>query len=107
MSWPASVDRDGANEVLSAYLGCVEPERLRQWLVLSVLSGPRRAAVRQRGWEDLLTPDVIASSVAYGDGLDDLDPALVEQLTATAAACVPDRQWWIDDLALDLEGSTT
>ena len=30
--------------------------------------------------------------------------ALVEQLTATAAACVPDRQWWIDDVAIDLEG---
>ena len=104
LSWPASVDRDGANEVLSAYLGCVEPERLRQWLVLSVLQVLDEQECVSAAWEDLVTPDAVASSVAYGDGLDDLDPALVEQLTATAAACVPDRQWWIDDVAIDLEG---
>ena len=104
LSWPASVDRDGANEVLSAYLGCVEPERLRQWLVLSVLQVLDEQECVSAAWEDLVTPDAVASSVAYGDGLDDLDPALVDQLTATAAACVPDRQWWIDDVAIDLEG---
>ena len=56
------------------------------------------------GWEDHLTAEVVAASIAYGHGLDDLAPDLVSVLTDSARECLTDRQWWIDDVALNLKG---
>ena len=57
-------------------------------------------------WRGKLTPDAVAESFSFGFGLDDLPPDLAAELTAGAAACWSDRQWWIEEVAIEL-GRTT
>jgi hypothetical protein len=99
-----SLDDVDAEVIALAYLGCVEVDLLP----LSIAAVTTRLPVENlpcvaEAWADVVTAQVVASSIAYSHGLDDLPTETVDQLTLTAAACVPDRQWWIDDEALILE----
>ena len=78
-------------------LGCMDPESLRLAVVLSVLKMNERECVVD-AWQGLLTAEPVASSLAYGDLLDDLPADVVEDMASAAAVCGPDRQWWIEDV---------
>ena len=97
-----TADPAAVEQVVSAYLGCMEPETLRLAIVLSVLQMNERECVVD-AWQGLLTADLVASSLAYGNVLDDLPADVVEDMASAAAVCGPDRQWWIDDVILSEE----
>ena len=92
-----SADRAAAQQVFAAYLGCLEPEALRFAVVLSFLKVLEHDCVAD-AWEGLLTADLVASSLTYGNGLDDLPADVVAGMAKAVAACRPDRQWWIEDV---------
>jgi hypothetical protein len=98
-----TIEDEDALEVATPFLGCPDDGALTNTVGLGVLSVIDQLACANRAWADLLTVEMVASSLAYGHGLDDLAPEDVGDLAAAAAACVPDRQWWIDDLAIDLD----
>ena len=56
------------------------------------------------GWRGVLTQKDVVSSLTYGSGLDDLPDSAVSDLVRIAADCVPDEQWWKDDIALEIDG---
>ena len=88
--------------------------RLRRLRTAALLPGDRddelarRRTVRRRGMGGVLTPHLLASSLAYGTGLDDLPPATVGPLVDATLRCMsgdPDwTDWWIDDVVLELDG---
>ncbi len=75
----------------------MDPGALRLSVVLSPLRMNEHDCIAD-AWDGLLTADLVASSLAYGDALDDLPPGVVEEMAAAAAECGPGRQWWIDDI---------
>ena len=97
-----TADPAAVEQVVSAYLGCMEPDTLRRAVVLSVLQMNEMECVVD-AWQGLLTADLVASSLAYGSVLDDLPADVVEDMASAAADCGPDRQWWIDDVILSDE----
>jgi hypothetical protein len=99
-----ALDDQDAELIALAYLDCVEVDLLPLSIaaVTTRLPGESLPCVAE-AWSDAVTPQVVASSIAHGNGLNDLPTDTVDQLTLTAAACAPDRQWWIDDEALILE----
>ena len=102
LAWE-TLDGDDAALIAQAYLGCLDDGALVNWVALGVLRILDQLPCVQEAWSGVLTDEIVASSLAYGDGLDDLPPDTVEQLTSAAQACVPDRQWWIEEVALRLE----
>jgi hypothetical protein len=95
---------DTAEQIASAYIGCVDEAVLAPSLTAATSRvGADDLPCVTAGWADSLTPVAIASSLAYGDGFDDLPPDVVDRMTLAAATCVPDQQWWIDDEASFLE----
>jgi hypothetical protein len=96
-----SMNNELARAIAVAYLGCVDDAGL-----IGLLAAMTTGAVQQLdcvadAWTPIVTPDAVASSVAYGSGLDDLSPDIVDRMALAAADCVPD-QWWIDDEAAAL-----
>src|SRR5262249_5230413 len=57
----------------------------------------------QQAWRGILTPQLVADSLASGTGLDDLPAPVLDQLVTGAVPCVPDEAWWIDDIGPELE----
>ena len=95
----ADLDGDDRYPVVVAYLACVEADVLANFVVIATLRTIDRmdcvTNLSGRG----IGREVLASSLAYGDGFDDLPPAAVDGLTAAAVACVPDPAWWVEDEA--------
>ena len=81
-------DPAGVEPVLAAYLGCIDPAVFRELLVMSVLKVPEPDCVTA-AWDGLLSSDAVASSLAYGDVLDDLPADNVERLVSAAAHACP------------------
>ena len=74
LTW-TGVDRDDAKLLFSAYFDCVDPSQLRDFIALAVLKmNHRQQPCVSAAWKDLLTSEPVASSIAYGHGLDDLAP---------------------------------
>ena len=92
-----TADPEAAEDVFVAFLGCIEPEALRLSVVLSVLRMNETGCIVD-AWQGLLSAESVASSMAYGDLLDDLPAEVVDAMASAAATCGPDRQWWIDDV---------
>ena len=94
---PASVE-----PVVAAYLGCIPPAVFRQLVVMSVLRLAEPDCVTE-AWDGVLSPDAVASSLVYGQVLDDLPADTVERLAAVAADCVPDPGFWTEDVVFQDE----
>jgi hypothetical protein len=92
-----TADPAAVEQVLAALLGCMEPDSLRMAVVLSVLKMNEVGCVVD-AWRPFLTADSVAASLAHGDLLDDLPADVVDAMASAAAACGPDRRWWIDDV---------
>ena len=92
--------------IVLAYVGCIDPRTLVNFVAAATTRATDDLPCISAAWTDLVTADVVASSLAYGEGFDDLPPHVLDQMTLAAATCVPDRQWWIDDEAFvfELEG---
>lgn len=96
------IEREGADqpaleEGLLAYLQCMGPGALSGSVALSVVKLLDFECVAE-AWSGLLPADLVASSLVYGVGLDDLPADVVDELARTAAECQPNREWWIDDV---------
>ncbi len=90
--------------VATAYVGCTEG--LDQIIALGAVKvPPDQVQCVTKAWEGKLTDDVLASSLAYGDGLDDLPPGLTRELAADVVGCWNDAGWWIDDVALRMDST--
>jgi hypothetical protein len=98
-----SLDDAVVEAITLTYLGCIDADTLPGVLAAVTTRAVDQLPCLADVWAELVTPQRIASSMAYGTGLDDLPVEIVDQLTLTAAACVPDPQWWIDDEALFLQ----
>lgn len=57
-------------------------------------------------WREVLTNDLVVSSLAVTSGLDDVPPSVTAELTSAMIACHDDAAWWIDDVAIRLEDTT-
>ncbi|MET0711750.1 MAG: septum formation family protein [Jiangellaceae bacterium] len=90
---------EDAGAVAAAYVGCVEPDVLRNFLVISTTRAVDQLSCISDAWTDVVRPEAVASSLAFGHGLDDLLPDVVEEMSAATVACVPDPEWWIEDEA--------
>ena len=97
---------DDTLPLAQAYLGCADPDALVNLLVIGTVKAIDSVPCIADAWRGELTADLVAQSVSYGRGLNDLPPELVGELAAGAAACVPDRVWWVDDIALQLGRET-
>jgi hypothetical protein len=95
-----SVDDDLAEAIALAYVGCVDDGSLRESLIM-VTGADEFMPCLAASWP-AIEPEAIAASFARGHGLNDLPAGVVDVMTMITATCVPDRQWWIDDEALQL-----
>ena len=98
-------DEVGGAEALplvQAYVRCGDPDALLNMLVIGTIRAIDFLPCIADAWRGKLTPDAVAESFSFGYGLDDLPPDLVAELTAGAAACWSDRQWWIEEVAIEL-----
>ena len=86
-----------------AYVGCVDNEAMIGFIAATTIRAVKNLECLVDAWGKIVTPEAIASSLAYGNGLDDVPTDIADQMTLTTAACVTDRQWWIDDEARRLE----
>ena len=92
-----SLDNEVAEVIALAYVGCVDAQGLVGYLAAVTTRAVQQLRCIADAWAGFVTPEVIAASLAYGNGLDDLPDEVVDEMVLTTAACVPDRQWWIDD----------
>ena len=93
-----SLENDDAAAVTMAYLGCVDAERLPlpiAFVTTRAVEDPLICIAE--AWSQLITAEDVASSLAYGNGLDDLPADIADRMTLAAAQCVPDVEWWIED----------
>jgi hypothetical protein len=102
LGWTA-LDRTARHRIVAASLGCTEWVSVVNMLAVGVINALEVAPCVAAAWSSVLTPDAVASSLAFGTGLDDLPPDVVRALVAGAQPCGPDEQWWIDDVAIELE----
>jgi len=94
---PAAVE-----PVVAAYLGCIPPAAFRQMVVMSVLRLAEWDCVAE-AWDGMLPAGAVASSLVYGQVLDDLPADTIEGLAAAAADCVPDPGFWTEDVVFQDE----
>jgi len=94
-----SLSDQDAELIALAYVGCVETDVLARFIAVVTTRAVEQVPCIADAWAGFVTPAAIASSLAYGDGLDDLPDDVVNGMALAAAACVPDREWWIDDEA--------
>ena len=109
MTW-WQTDRPVRERFVSAYIGCADFGQLLFFLAIATMNSLDAAPCVAAGWSGVLTPHLLASSLAYGTGLDDLPPATVGPLVDATLRCMsgdPDwTDWWIDDVVLELDGVT-
>ena len=109
MTW-WQTDRPIRERFVSAYIGCADFGQLLFFLAIATMNSLDAAPCVAAGWSGVLTPHLLASSLAYGTGLDDLPPATVGPLVDATLRCMsgdPDwTDWWIDDVVLELDGVT-
>jgi hypothetical protein len=72
-------------------------------LAIGAINSVEAAQCIESAWSGVRSADLIASSLAFGTGLDDLPPDVVSSLVDGAAPCIPVDGWWIDDIAMELE----
>ena len=93
-----------------AYVGCADFDQLLFILAMATMNSLDAAPCVAAGWSGVLTPQVLASSLAYGAGLDDLPPATVGPLVDATLRCMSGgpgwTDWWIEDVVLELDGVT-
>lgn len=94
-------------QLASAYVGCGDLEETRAILAVVLTGSVERVACLAEAWRGVLTAEAIVSSVAFGHGLDDLPPDTVEAMTSGVIGCLPDQNWWIDDIAVKLDGASS
>jgi hypothetical protein len=102
-------DRAVRQRFTSAYVGCTDYDQLLFFLAIATMNTLDAAPCVAAGWSAVLTPALLASSLAYGTGLDDLPPATVGPLVDATLRCMSGgdwTDWWIDDVALELDGVT-
>ena len=101
-------DRPIRERFVSAYVGCADFDQLLFFLAIATMNSLDAAPCVAAGWSGVLTPDLLASSLAYGTGLDDLPPATVGPLVDAALRCMSGdpgwTDWWTDDVVLELDG---
>jgi hypothetical protein len=102
LGWP-KLELSARHALASAYVGCAPFEDSLQFLAIGIINSLESAPCVQQAWTGILTPELVADSVASGTGLDDLPAPVLNQLVAGALPCVPDRAWWIDDIGPELE----
>ena len=109
MTW-WQTDRPIRERFVSAYVGCADFDQLLFFLAIATMNSLDAAPCVAAGWSGVLTPHLLASSLAYGTGLDDLPPATVEPLVDATLRCMsgdPEwTDWWIDDVVLELDRVT-
>ena len=102
-----SIAPEDAELLFSAYLDCVQPQALRNTVVLSVVSViDEPMSCTSEAWDGLLTAELVAASLAWGYGLSDIPSDIAEDLADAAARCGPDQQWWIDDVDIEVSRGT-
>lgn len=89
--------------LVSAYVGCSDIDFIRNVLAIGIINSIDLAPCVSESWRDVLTAEAIVASISFGGGFDDLSPEIVADMTAGAAACLPDPEWWIEDIALDID----
>ena len=97
-----SLDDEDAAAIALAYVGCVAADELPAFIAVATTRAVEQLPCLAEGWAGIVTPAAVASSLAYGHGLDDLPDDVVDAMTLAAATCVPDREWWIADEAFAL-----
>jgi hypothetical protein len=102
LSWSA-IPRETRLPIISAYLGCANIDAVVNLLAIGLINSLEASPCISAAWSGLLSAELIASTLAYGTGLDDLPPEVVNQLVDGAVPCLPDEPWWIDDIAIELE----
>ena len=70
-------DRPIRERFMIAYVGCADFDQLLFFLAIATMNSLDAAPCVAAGWSGVLTPHLLASSLAYGTGLDDLPPATV------------------------------
>ena len=91
-----AMNNELARVIATAYVGCVGNLALAGFLAAVQTFAVQGLDCLADTWKEILTPDAVAASLAYGHRLDDLPDAIVNELTLATAGCVPE-QWWIDD----------
>jgi Septum formation len=99
-----SIPRPARLPLVTAHVGCTEFDDTTYMVAMSTINSPDAARCVAGAWHGVLTADLVSSSLASGTGLDDLPRDVVRQLVDGAAACTHDEQWWIDDIAIEIDG---
>ena len=102
LAW-SSIPRETRYPIIAAYVGCADIDATVNLLAIGLINSLEASPCISAAWSGLLSAELIASSLAFGTGLDDLPPEVVQRLVAGAAPCVSDETWWIDDIAIELE----
>ena len=104
----AGVDPAAREGLLRAYLDCRDDLDLPMNVYLGMFHGPLLDDINcvLTPWREVLTTDLVASSLAVTSGLDDVPPSVTAELTSAMTACHDDAAWWIDDVAIRLEDTT-
>jgi hypothetical protein len=99
------INHELARVLALAYVGCIDQDVLVTVLALMTTSSVEHLPCVTDGWMEIIDADAVASSLAYGNGLDDLADDTVAAMTLVAGSCIPE-QAWIDDesAALALAG---
>jgi hypothetical protein len=91
--------------IVAAYVGCSDIDSVLYVLAIGTVNALESAPCVAASWSSVLTADIIASSIAFGTGFDDLPPGVVARLVDGAVGCMTDdERWWIDDVVLEIDG---
>ena len=106
LAWSA-ISREARLPIITAYVGCADYEAVLNFLAIGTINSLDVAPCIADAWTGVLTADLIASSLAFGVGLDDLPPDVVRRMVDGVGACMPAElgwtDWWIEDIAIELE----
>ena len=82
---------------------CQELDAVVFALAVETIGSPEAQECIEGAWRDAgVTTELIADSLSFGTGLDDLPGDLVDRMVADVARCEPDTAWWADDIAIEL-----
>jgi hypothetical protein len=97
-----SLEPDVRTAISAVYIDCVEDLALLRAMIAMGTINTMDSGCIVEAWADDLDAAAITSSLAVG--LEDLEPVRLESMVADVMGCWADREWWIQDVALELEG---
>jgi hypothetical protein len=96
------LDDNVRKAIVGNYIDCMEGLDLaRHMIALGTINTPEPGCVVD-AWGTAVDRRFIVSSLAVG--LQELPQDVLDELTAGVLTCLADEEWWIQDVALELEG---